>query len=145
MLTRIRNGALAGVVGGIAFGILMAMMGMLKMIASIIGSQSTAVGWVIHLMISAMIGIGFAIVFHNLTETKSRSVMAGLIYGAIWWVLGPLTLMPLMMGMGLQWSAAAASAAMPSLVGHLIYGLILGWTYSYLASRDDSRVNIETR
>ena len=50
----------------------------------------------------------------------------------IWWVLGPLTLMPLMMGMGLgvNWNLGAAQAMLPSLMGHVIFGLLLGFVYS---------------
>jgi hypothetical protein len=42
--------------------------------------------------------------------------------------------MPLFMGMGLgvNWNAAAASAMMPSLVGHLMFGMILGGIYTQL-------------
>ncbi len=55
----------------------------------------------------------------------------GLGYGVIWWLLGPLTLMPLFMGMGLgvNWNVAAMTDGMPSLVGHLIYGAVLGSLY----------------
>ena len=45
--------------------------------------------------------------------------------------------MPLMMGMGLgvNWNGAAAAAMLPSLAGHLIYGLILGCTFAWLGHR----------
>jgi hypothetical protein len=45
--------------------------------------------------------------------------------------------MPLMMGMGLgvNWNAGAVMQAMPSLMGHLVFGGILGWTYARLATR----------
>ena len=57
--------------------------------------------------------------------------------GFAWWILGPLTLMPFFMGMGLgvNWNVTAMSAAMPSLVGHLIFGAILGVTYRWLEGR----------
>jgi len=59
------------------------------------------------------------------------------VYGFAWWILGPLTLMPFFMGMGLgvNWNVTAMSAAMPSLVGHLIFGAILGVTYRVLHTR----------
>jgi hypothetical protein len=46
--------------------------------------------------------------------------------------------MPLFMGMGLgvNWNATAAVAMLPSLVGHLIYGGILGFIYACLAQHD---------
>ena len=50
--------------------------------------------------------------------------------------------MPLFMGMGfgVNWNATAAAAMLPSLVGHLVYGGILGVTYSWLRQRDVSPV-----
>jgi len=44
-------------------------------------------------------------------------------YGAIWWVLGPLVIMPLMLGMPVF---AVDRTSVFSLMGHLIYGAILG-------------------
>ncbi len=62
----------------------------------------------------------------------------GLAYGGAWWILGPLTLMPLLMGMGfgVNWNAAAAAGMLPSLVGHLMYGGVLGLVYAWLRHRD---------
>ena len=59
---------------------------------------------------------------------------SGLAYGFAWWILGPLTLMPFFMGMGLgvNWNVAAMGQSIPSLVGHLIFGGILGVTYRWL-------------
>ncbi len=144
-MTQIRNGAIAGIAGGIVFGMLMAMMGMLTMIAGMVGSSSPVIGFLVHLMISAIIGAGFGITLNQFAVSKARSTTAGLLYGAFWWLLGPLTLMPLMMGMGFgsQWSVAAARSALPSLMGHLIYGGILGFTYFLLAGRKESEPRVQ--
>ena len=62
---------------------------------------------------------------------------SGLAYGFSWWILGPLTLMPFLTGMGLgvNWNVTAAGQALPSLVGHLIFGGVLGVTYHWLQGR----------
>jgi hypothetical protein len=120
---RVIAGVVGGIAGGVAFGILMMMMGMLPMIASLVGSQSAAVGFGIHILISIGIGLGLTVPFGSLLSTYPRGAVIGLVYGAIWWVLGPLLLMPMMMGMPLF---MIDTTAMMSLVGHLIYGLILG-------------------
>jgi hypothetical protein len=93
---------------------------------------------VVHLGISAVIGAGFAAVLGSRVRSSRDGLRAGLFYGAAWWVLGPLTLMPLFMGMGLgvNWTFAAASAMLPSLVGHLVFGAILGVGYAWLRQRD---------
>ncbi|WP_226759765.1 hypothetical protein, partial [Arthrobacter sp. SO3] len=97
---RVMAGVSGGIAGGIVFGILMAMMGMLPVIASMVGSNSAVVGFGVHLMISVAIGLGLTVLFGNrLLTGYGRGALVGLGYGAIWWVLGPLMIMPVMMGM----------------------------------------------
>lgn len=121
---RVVAGVAGGIAGGIVFGILMAMMGILPVIASMVGSSSAVVGFGVHLMISVLIGLGLTVLFGNrLLPGYGRGALIGLGYGAIWWVLGPLMIMPVMMGMPLF--AVDLTAAL-SLMGHMIYGVILG-------------------
>ncbi len=133
----IKLGAYGGLAGGVVFGAMMAMMGMLPMIGKMVGHPSAVTGFLAHLVISALIGASFVVIFHGFIHGASGGLGYGLVYGGAWWFLGPLTLMPLMMGMGLgvNWNAAAASQMLPSLVGHLIYGAILGLSYALLQSR----------
>ena len=131
------HGVYGSLIGGVIFGAMMGMLGMLPMVASMAGSQSAMVGFLIHMVISAIIGAGFVVAVTALGREGTAGAGAGLAYGFVWWVLGPLTLMPLGMGMGLgvNWTVAAAAAAAPSLVGHLIFGGVLGATYHRLQSR----------
>ena len=137
----IRMGVYGGWLGGVVFGAMMAMMGMLPMIGKMVGHPSAVTGFLVHLVISAVIGASFAILFDRLVQGASSGLGSGLFYGAIWWLLGPLTLMPFMMGMGfgVNWNATAASQMLPSLIGHLIYGGILGVSYAWLRSRQSYR------
>jgi uncharacterized membrane protein YagU involved in acid resistance len=117
-------GLIGGVAGGIMFGILMAMMSMLPMIASMVGSTSPVIGFIIHIGMSIMIGLGLTVLFGNLLLTSyPRGLVVGMGYGAVWWVLGPLIVMPMMFGMPLF---TIDTTALFSLMGHLIYGAILG-------------------
>ncbi len=115
----------------------MAMMGMLPMIGKMVGQPSALAGFAVHMMISAGIGASFAVLFGRFAQAARGGLSAGALYGGVWWVLGPLTLMPWMMGMGLgaNLSVAAAAAALPSLMGHVVYGLILGLVHGWLARR----------
>ena len=133
----IQHGAVAGIAGGIVFGAMMAMMGMLPMIGQMVGSPTAGAGFLAHLVISALIGASFGLIFHSRVRGTGSGFGYGALYGGVWWILGPLTLMPLMMGMGLgvNWNGAAAAAMLPSLAGHLIYGLILGCTFAWLGHR----------
>ncbi len=133
----IRVGAYGGIAGGVVFGLMMAQMGMLPMIGKMVGHPSAVTGFLVHLVISAGIGGSFAALFHSVVQSRTAGLGYGLTYGATWWFLGPLTLMPLMMGMGLgvNWNAAGASQMLPSLFGHLVYGAVLGLTYTRLRGR----------
>ena len=134
-ITSVTHGVYGGLAGGVVFGVLMAMMGMLPLIGNMVGIPSVWVGFLVHLVISATIGGSFAVL---LSASGLRGgVGSGLAYGVTWWILGPLTVMPLFMrmGLGVNWNVASMSAAMPSLVGHLIFGAILGLTYRWLENR----------
>ncbi len=135
---RLRNliqGGLAGVVGGMVFGMLMGMMGMLPMVAKLVGSNSTLVGLFVHLVNSSLIGAAFAVVFGGKVKAYSSGALWGIIYGVMWWVLGVLIIMPLWLGMPVQLSVAGMKMAMPSLMGHMIYGIVTGLVYYKLAKR----------
>ncbi len=133
-------GAYAGLAGGVVFGAMMAVMGTLPMVGKMVGDSSAETGFLVHLFISAVIGVGFLALFGNLLQNVSSALSYGLLYGGAWWFLGPLTLMPFIMGMGLgvNWSASAATEMLPSLVGHLVYGTILGISYMWLKSRSNA-------
>jgi hypothetical protein len=49
-------------------------------------------------------------------------VMWGWLFGLIWWYVGPMTLLPLILTGEIDWRASAASALLPSLTGHLLFG-----------------------
>src|ERR671911_982673 len=134
---RILGGVIGGIVGGLVFGALMAVMGMLPMVASVVGSKAASVGFLYHMFNSVVIGALFGLVFGAFSRGYGRGAVLGLVYGAIWWVLGPLILMPLLMGMGgPQFAMALSPPMLMSLVGHLLYGLLTGLVYvAYLRSR----------
>jgi hypothetical protein len=141
---RLVAGIIGGLVGGLAFGALMAMMGMLPMIASIVGSKSAVVGFLYHMFNSVVIGALFGLILGRLSRTYARGSTFGLLYGAVWWVLGPMILMPLLLGMGSggiasQFGAAFSALMLMSLVGHLIYGLLTGLVYVAYATSGPAR------
>jgi hypothetical protein len=116
---RAGTGALAGIAGGIVFGMLMAMMGMLSMVAGLVGCTNPIVGLLVHLVISAAIGALFGALVPRLPLVPTLA--AGAVYGMVWWVLGPLLIMPAWLGMPLF---AINTAALMSLMGHVVFGLV---------------------
>ncbi|MDA2932809.1 hypothetical protein MYX82_00545 [Acidobacteria bacterium AH-259-D05] len=139
-LRSLQSGVYAGLAGGAVFGAMMALMGMLPMIGQMVGHPSPVTGFLVHVVISVVIGASFVVFFHPVLHSTSGGLGYGLLYGGVWWFLGPLTIMPLLMGMGLgvNWNASAAFAMLPSLVGHLIYGAILGLSYTWLKGSQGS-------
>ncbi len=133
-------GAYAGLAGGLIFGAMMAIMGTLPMIGKMVGDPSAQTGFLIHLVISVVIGGSFSTLFGRFVNDASSALGYGLLYGGAWWFLGPLTLMPLIMGMGpvANWNASAATQMLPSLIGHLVYGAILGISYLWLKGRSSA-------
>ncbi|MGH2705858.1 MAG: hypothetical protein ACRDJ4_12420 [Actinomycetota bacterium] len=129
---RLRAGVAGGLAGGLVFGALMHTMGMMPMVAMLIGSQSIAVGWIGHLAISVFVGGTFALVTAGKPLSRGGSALAGTGYGALWWVLGPLLIMPARLGMKLL---AVSSMTMQSLAGHLMYGLVLGLVFAAVGRR----------
>ncbi len=85
-----KSGAVSGIIAGVVFGALMGMMGMLPMIAKLVGSSSAGLGFVLHLVFSAIIGFFFALFLGHAAVNKSKGVVLGLVWGLIWWFLGPL-------------------------------------------------------
>lgn len=119
VVSRVLYGAVAGLGGGIMFGVLMAMMGMLSKVAMLVGSDSAALGAVVHLAISAILGAGFGLIVPLIRFWPLLG--AGVVYGMVWWVLGGLLLMPAGLGMPVLQMGASA---MQSLMGHLIFGIV---------------------
>lgn len=145
MRTRIGAGILAGLIAGVVFGIMMTMMTaptpdggrmpMMAMVAQVVGSDSLAVGWVYHLFNSAVIGAIFGWFLGREGLGYGGALARGAGYGILWWILGAQILMPLFLGMepfAALRMAPMRPVAMMSLVGHVIYGGILGLVYAGL-------------
>ncbi|MBW3665596.1 MAG: hypothetical protein KY469_21075 [Actinobacteria bacterium] len=133
---RISASTIAGIVGGLAFGALLHTQGMIGMIAGLVGGEGPALGWVVHLVISAIIGAGFGLTLARAVSGWGSGLGSGVVYGAIWWVLGPLLIMPIWMGMP---TFQINEQAVTSLIGHLLFGFVLGAVYvgaSELASEE---------
>ena len=81
---------------------------------------------VVDLAGGAMGGATFAAVFRYQPESPAYSASGGLLFGLLWWILGPLTLTPIWSGQPPSWSVREAAGVFPSLIGHVLYGAVLG-------------------
>lgn len=118
------------------FGVLMQLTGMLAMVAQLVGSTSVAVGWPVHLAVSLVFGAVFALLPLGAERGAGRAVLSGAGYGVVLWLVGPLLLMPALLGMPL---AVVDAAALRSVVGHLLFGAVLGAVTWVLLRRDPAR------
>jgi hypothetical protein len=139
MRSNVIAGVIAGLIGGVVFGILMTVMHaptpdggtmpMMAMVAKVVGSTSLAVGWVYHLFNSAVIGGLFGWILGRRVHSYANAAGWGAGYGVAWWVLGGLILMPVFLGMPVLAPIRMATmrpVALGSLVGHVLFGVILG-------------------
>src|SRR5262252_4377497 len=115
-------GALASLVGGALFTVVLLVIGFLPKVASIVGGSSLILGFIVNMVISALIGMSYGLLFRYEAPDFGSGVAWGLVYGLIWWFIGPLTLMPILLGGTFTWTTEAAGALLPLLIGHLIYG-----------------------
>lgn len=127
----VQVGVVAGLVGGSVFGVQMAVGGMLPMVAGMIGSSSVVIGFLVHLLISAVIGGTFGVIAARLPSTLLMQVGAGFLYGLVWWVLGALIIMPLVLGMG-EMVLQVGESQLMSFVGHGIFGIVMGVSFVLL-------------
>ena len=122
-----------GLAGGVGFGMLMQLMGMIPMVAALVGSTSVGVGWLVHLIISTGLGGLYGLtVAGRLPAGAVAAAAGGAGYGVIWWVLGALLLMPARLGMPVF---GFGTVAWQSLMGHLVFGLVLGLVTWFAARR----------
>jgi len=124
-------GAVAGLIGGIPFGI---MMGMMPMIGMLVRVESAFVGVLVHGAISAITGAIYGFFAVRFAQTGGNAALAGFAYGVIWWVLGALILMPALLGM-FQMIFVNEQMQWMSLLGHIIFGEVLALSFVWLYRR----------
>jgi uncharacterized membrane protein YagU involved in acid resistance len=125
-------GGLAGIVGGWAFGQWMEKAHFFPLIAGLVGSSSPSVGKSLHFLFAVIIGSTFGLLFQRDVRGYGSSAGWGLAYGIFWWFLGPLTLKSLLGAQRPDWSLAHGQELFGSLMGHIVYGLIVGVIYAAL-------------
>ncbi|HEX7022740.1 MAG TPA: hypothetical protein VF171_07770 [Trueperaceae bacterium] len=146
------NAIWAGIAGGIAMWLLLTLARAVRLVdTSLIryegslltgraeGAGPWLAGLVMHLVLSALIGLAYAVGFASFFGRAAWNL--GIVLGVYHWGLASLVL-PLMdslnpcvkrgslRGMGAYaWRGGMAMVAV-FLIGHLLYGLVVGWLYT---------------
>lgn len=142
-MSTIGKGFAAGLAATIVLSALMvmkAMMGVMpaldlpKMIAGMVGSpESPMIGWAVHFLIGIVVyGVAIATLARRL---GSSPIVSGIVIAVVGWLIMMVMLMP-MAGAGLFALSLGVMAPVMTLVLHLIFGAVLGWTYGKLVADD---------
>lgn len=136
-MNRIVKGGISGFIAGLFYAVILSITNFLSVIAGLFGSDSFWVGIILHLIISTIIGSMFGYLLDSqINKSITKSISFGVAYGIIWWFLGSIILFPILMGLSPEFNMASISASFPSLVGHLLYGFILGVIYPMLKNNN---------
>ncbi len=144
-LQSIAWGVLAGLAWGLIFLPIIAAATGLTNIAGLVGSTSPAIGLLVHFLSSAIIGVSYGLLFERESPDFAAGIAWGLLYGLVWWFAGRLTLFPILQGLSFTWTHEAAGAALPVLVGHLIYGAVTALVFLALQRRHRNWLLLDPR
>ncbi|GLW11633.1 hypothetical protein Misp01_67610 [Microtetraspora sp. NBRC 13810] len=135
-------GAVAGLAGGVVFGGVMAEIGFLPTVAAIVRTDVIPLAFAVHMLFAAIIGAGFGLLVVHQRARVEELLFWGLVYGMLWWFLGPLTLLPILLGRPVAWDLAGGRELLPSLIGHLVYGAVTAAAFAWLRRPAGSRPRI---
>lgn len=142
------NGMLAGLVATVVLSLLMMVkskMGVMpeldniKMLAGTMGGGA-ALGWAVHFIIG-VVGYGAAMTILDERLPGGSPTGHGVIIGFLGWLIMMVMVMP-MAGVGMFGMAMGLMAPMMTLLLHLIFGTVLGWTYGKLLSNSTPTAGI---
>lgn len=135
-------GLAGGLAGGVVFGVLMTMMMQPVIEMAIPGlyglEPSLLTGWGIHLVNSIIFGLVFVGAlrltgFENRFSGPTAITAAGLTYGIVLWLVLASIVMPAWVGAMTEMAPPVPDWSAQSLVGHAVYGLVLGLLYTVMS------------
>ena len=139
------RGAVAGLAGGLVFIPMIAGINGFERIATLVGGTSFGLGMAVHLFLAVVIGMGYGWLFERESPDFVAGLGWGLLYGLIWWFLGPFTFFQTIIGRPFTWSPEAVANSLPSLLGHLLYGLSTATVFLALERRRERWEQLDPR
>ncbi len=144
-LRNVWMGQAGGIFGGLLYTVVLANIGAFPSIAGLTGATSEFAGFVVHMIISIIIGSSYGLFFQREAYSYGSGLAWGAVYGLLWWFIGSLTLYPILVGLPVNWSGDFAASMYPFLIGHLIYGASLGLLFQYLSWRNDTGLRLQNQ
>jgi uncharacterized membrane protein YagU involved in acid resistance len=110
-----------------------------KMLAGFMGVPQ-ALGWIAHFMIGTILALVYAYVFES--RFPGSGVLRGALFGLLPWLISQIVVYPIM-GEGLFALDTPAPVLMVfgSLMGHLIYGGVVGGIYRTKSAHIETSAN----
>ncbi|MGI6632940.1 MAG: hypothetical protein ACOX5M_07790 [Bacillota bacterium] len=131
-------GLLSGAIAGLVSGIMLQLMWVLTPLSLLLSRPpNPATGWIPHIIVSMIFGLIFALAAGALHLRRRGCVIGGLTTGVLAWIAGPLTLIPVWIGLPPQFSLASRWLKVGA--AYLVYGLVLGAVFETLHERITER------
>lgn len=128
------TGLLSGLASGLLSGLILQQLWILTPLSILMGlPPNPAYGWVVHLALTALFGLLFAILSPFFNHDINGFIGAGLLTGVIVWMLGPLFLIPVLLGLPPQFYLFDRWLTVG--LAFIVYGLGLGITYAIIHFR----------
>lgn len=134
-LTRVQRGALGGIVAGVVMGLMLQfLIGRMTAIGALytLGDPSLTIGWVAHILHSALFGAFFAVFdgHRRLGEQVGQplgAVGSGVGYATLLWAVNVVFIWPVWLSaVSIGDAPSVPNLAVMPLVGHVVYGALLG-------------------
>ncbi len=138
-------GAIAGLTGGIISSPFLFAAHVLSSIVGVDTHLSMFHGLLVHLLVSTLIGMSYGVLFRGEASNLGMASAWGGMFGLIWWYVGPLTLLPLILTGEIDWRITAVSTLLPSLLGHLIYGACTASVFYIFEHNDANKRVLDSR
>jgi uncharacterized membrane protein YagU involved in acid resistance len=145
-MTDVLKGILAGVIATAAVSALLLLdellgllpqLDMIQLLLLFLGApHEHTLGWVLHFVIGSVVGGALFAVLASRLEADN-STKRGILFGLLFWLVMMLVLMPAA-GAGLFGFRLSVLTPVVTLVMHVVYGAVLGWTYGKLSALHES-------
>jgi len=84
------------------------------------------------MVVGLLAGVGFAALHPTVTDSTGVGLIRGGMYGLLWWVAVPLSVLPSLNGAGLLWGVSDVRAIFPTLPACILLGAAIALFYHWL-------------